>query len=722
MPRAPNAATDAVIDQPGGPPPSGPAASGLRGSPAATRQATIAEVAPALASLDARVAAEPPAQPGEVATFLLPGWALDEAARRLMARGLIALPAEDPGHRWSLVRIAGGRTVDRVELLAASSGGSASGQTGLGGGRGHCRVTFSADDPHAAPAHAQALAASMGAIGFPAQQAGGLVTIGSGGRARHRRGRADLHFHLVTGPPTPASSPVPSTPGSPAGSVEIDASSPAAAREQVLRWVLSEWLGDPPAPREQNAAWRILLPADPPGPVALIDLDAGTATGLARAYPGAVVLTRRITGGAPGRQVLWDGRRLPVDASALGLAVADERSLERGALSGLRPGRQAAVVASRSPHDVALYPRPEALETLVWPRSPSASGSLRRRAGELCAATPAWRLLNRAGLAIDVGAAGRSLAAEVLEALSEATGRAGRPVRCYASTGDVAVLRVHLDGARDAGVRIALTAAGENRIARHRAAVEALGGAPDPASPGDITRHLPVNLAAGTAAGHAWTAETWHRGRAGPGGRDWREGGRGWPLATAFASLLAMGSPTGTIAPGWAGRWAVPLETFGLEVAGQIGDGLAPLDTCGAATAWCHGDLWPGNLILGGRSAPIGVVDWEQALPAAPIGIDAVFLGISRRSLTGRIPFGAVCAHLLDGRFALEAPAVPGWDWAACGAGVQRGLVLAAFVLQATARDRGDLAWGRRNLDPVLLSLRRPPRPGVRLIVQAPGA
>lgn len=484
-----------------------------------------------------------------------------------------------------------------------------------------------------------------------------------------------------------------------------------ACADRILRSVLAEYLGELRPPHERNATWRILLPADPGGAVALVDLEPGMIAGFRRSYPDAVVVTRQLSGTDHHRAVLWDGTHLPLDQSALGLVVYDQRAGGR-TLGGPPAPARAVIVSSRRRYDVALYPHPDHLQSLVWPWSPTTSGSLRGRLGELCSATPAWGLLDRAGLVIDTGQPG--IAADVLEAVLGETGRRGRPMRCYASTGDVAVLRVNLDG-DDAAVRIGLTAAGAQRIARHQAAIETLRAR---ASSGGVSHHLPNNLASGTVHGHLWMAEAWRNGRTGPGGLAWRRGGHGWEDGRDFASKLAAQAPTGTMGPGWSREWAGPMGEFGPEVALLIEGALRPMETSGAFAAWCHGDLWPGNIVLDRHGGPLGVVDWEQSRSDGPRGIDGVFLETYRLSSLHGISFGATCAHLLNTRLRLSPAPVPGWDWAACDLSVQRALVLSALVLQAQVRDRGDPSWVRQNMDPVVFALTHPWPYGRRALLE----
>src|ERR1700731_616022 len=151
---------------------------------------------------------------------------------------------------------------------------------------------------------------------------------------------------------------------------------------------------------ERNGAWRLFLPADVSGPVALVDLDAGTAAAFRRSYPAAITVSSDPSAlhGVP-RGVVWDGRQWPLQPGVLALLVVDERRADPGALTeALRPGgRRAAIVPARSRHGIVPYPRADAIERLLrpgWPVSSDAPGQrLRQRLpppGFLRFRGPAW--------------------------------------------------------------------------------------------------------------------------------------------------------------------------------------------------------------------------------------------------------------------------------------------------------------------------------------------
>ena len=53
-------------------------------------------------------------------------------------------------------------------------------------------------------------------------------------------------------------------------------------------------------------------------------------------------------------------------------------------------------------------------------------------------------------------------------------------------------------------------------------------------------------------------------------------------------------------------------------------DALAPIGAANMTTAWCHGDLWPGNVFLRKPPLPPVVIDWNEPGQMLP-GLDAVY-------------------------------------------------------------------------------------------------
>jgi hypothetical protein len=458
---------------------------------------------------------------------------------------------------------------------------------------------------------------------------------------------------------------------------------------------------------EGNGGWRLLLPATVSGTVALVDLEPGTAAALRRAFPAAITVSsdpNLIVGVA--HALGWDGRQWPLRAGAVDLLVVDERRANPAALVAAvrKGGGRAAIVPARRPHTIVPYPRAEALERLVrhgWPSSTNAPGP---RFREMLARSVLWRLSGRTGLAIDVE--GPSLVDDVVAAVGAATS-AEATLRGVAISGaDNAVLRVGLAG-RDAAVRLSMTDVGANRLARQRrvlAGIEAALRTPE------LRDHMPRELATGLTKGVVWRAETWHQGHLSPRGARWRPHGSGWEAAHDVAHKLASSAPTGHVPPGWARTWVLGMDQFGAATQSAFERGLRAIEAHRLATAWCHGDLWPGNIILG--RGPAVVIDWEQARGDAPAGVDAVFLELNRLALRRRLPLGVAAARAVGGADAFVAPPqLGGVSWMDADPDLRAAVITAAMVMHALGPEgdrRGDV-WARRNLDPLLSAIARIP-------------
>jgi hypothetical protein len=65
--------------------------------------------------------------------------------------------------------------------------------------------------------------------------------------------------------------------------------------------------------------------------------------------------------------------------------------------------------------------------------------------------------------------------------------------------------------------------------------------------------------------------------------------------------------------------------------------------------SWIHGDYWPGNLLLDGVGAIVGIVDWDRAAPGEPPILDILHLLLyTRRVVTGVEP-GRLVAEAMSG-------------------------------------------------------------------------
>lgn len=459
----------------------------------------------------------------------------------------------------------------------------------------------------------------------------------------------------------------------------------------------------PHPPSERNGSWRLLLPAEVSGPVALVDLEPGTAAAFRRSYPSAItVSTDRAALEGVARGVCWDGRHWPLSDGSLALLVADERRTNATALAAaLRPGgRRAAIVPARRRHGTVPYPQADAVERLLrkgWPASTDAPG---RWVRERLATSALWRLSGRAGIAIDPD--GPGLVDEVVADLGAALGTTATLRGVLVSGGHNVILRVGLPG-QEAALRLCLTELGAARLSRQRRVLAGLHAALT--SPG-LHVHMPRELATGVTAGLAWRAETWHRGHLSIGGRRWRPGRSAWEAAHDVARLLAATAPTGHTGPGWASAWAHGMDQFGGDAAAVIQAALLPVEELRLPTSWCHGDLWPGNIVLGRQLAV--VIDWEQGRPDAPAGLDAVFLELNRLAIGSRVTIGVAAARAVQDPHSLAATLSPGGvPWGEADQALRTAAVVAAVVPYALGPegDRHRPPWERENLLPLLSAL-----------------
>ncbi|MFB9311835.1 oligosaccharide flippase family protein [Nocardioides plantarum] len=401
---------------------------------------------------------------------------------------------------------------------------------------------------------------------------------------------------------------------------------------------------------------RALLPADP----GRCWVGADPAT---EAVLSAMLAAARVA------EVGW-----PADGTA-DLVVVDERRHDvEVAARALAPGGTLAVLGSRGPWSV--YPdtdRPELLWRAGWPVHPATDlvGWARRRAG-LSRPRGAPHLEIRTGLS---GPPPRSLADRVVADLAAATGRPGRLVGVIAA--GQTVLRVrHDDGGGDIAVRIRL---------------RALDHPPDLAAvvagevPG-LLSVLPQVVARGHTAGHAWTASRWV-GADRPslvGRRDVETRRR---LAADTIEIL-QAHPTGTTAPGWARSWADTADQLSADLRAEWAGVMQAAENA-VVTAWCHGDLWPGNVAVDGDTGV--TLDWDNASPDAPAGLDRLLVGPLAAGGEAHRWVHEVLRHV-DEPELLDASPVGGRAWSAWDRPHRLALAVAAVVLQL--RNRSALGDG----------------------------
>jgi O-antigen/teichoic acid export membrane protein len=211
---------------------------------------------------------------------------------------------------------------------------------------------------------------------------------------------------------------------------------------------------------------------------------------------------------------------------------------------------------------------------------------------------------------------------------------------------------------------------------------------------------VPEELGRGVTHGHRWLAMRWIPG---PGlvttTRYWlQRPQRRAALAEALVERLAA-APTGATGPGWAERWCTPVDVLPPHAHEPLVRALAPLEDA-LPTGWCHGDLWSGNLLCDRHTA--GVIDWDNAVRDAPLGIDRVLLCVLGPLATPAGYGQVVSARLLALAELDEGPGAPrgeiaGRRWGEWPVEVRRALALAAAVLHLRNRSMLDLGEQQRD-------------------------
>ncbi len=501
------------------------------------------------------------------------------------------------------------------------------------------------------------------------------------------------------------------------------------------------------------AAWRFLLPRKVPGPVVLASLEPVTTQNLLRSYPSALVLARsasdlarpasdlrglaRPTSDLRGLArpasdlrglagaAIWDGHRSPLRPGSIALVVCDDR--DGVCAAALAPavadgGGLAAIVRSSRPYRFALFPTPEQLRAVIgawWPLT--YDGSPRHWVGYVLAGTPLWRCLGRSGLAVSWPC--DSLVDVVLDQVGAALGSPAELRGLIAGRGlGQVTLRVRCAGS-ELAVRVAASPAGARRLENHQRVLADLSARLSPGSlgpgrvgpgrvgpgrvgpgrvgPGRSALAFPEAVASGSADGISWAAERWLRNTA---------------LRAALratAAELAAAAASGRAGAGWARCWVTGLDAVAPALLEEIVAALAPIEAERMATAWFHGDLWPGNVILRRSPRPPVVIDWERARADAPAGLDAVYAEVCRIIRARRCTFGQAAAWLAGSASPeLAATVVGGRPFAQWGRPQQQALLLATVTHYATGENEGSPAdpwtesWGELNVLPIVTALR----------------
>lgn len=461
------------------------------------------------------------------------------------------------------------------------------------------------------------------------------------------------------------------------------------------------------------AAWRFLLPRQVPGLVVLANLETTTTQNLLRSYPEAVVLCRSTRGlEDAGRVVFWDGRHSPLRPGTVTLLVCDDRDgvcAETLAPALTEGGRRVAIVCSNRPHRFALFPTPEQLRAVVgrgWPLT--YDGTPRRWFGYWLAAGPFWRYLGRSGLCMAWPA--DSVVQVVLDHVGTVLGdqAALRGLIAGRGLGQV-TLRVRCSG-RELAVRVAASPDSARRLGNQQRALAQVS-----ARVGSEQRSFafPVSVASESIDGIAWAAEAWLTSPFLRAGRGWRPDGEGWRALRTIAAELALSAHTGRTGAGWARSWVAGLGAVTPELVEEVVVALGPIEAARMDMAWFHGDLWPGNILLGRPPRPPVVIDWERARPDAVAGLDAVFAEVSRMAITRRCAFGEAAARLARSPSReLAITPVGGRLFADWDRPEQLAVLLATVTHFVTGEEEGGAIdrwtekWGEVNVLPFMTALR----------------
>lgn len=408
---------------------------------------------------------------------------------------------------------------------------------------------------------------------------------------------------------------------------------------------------------DRLAGFSVLLPADPPGRVGLL-VDPATAWSLRHRFADVVDLT--VTPDVPVTTLVVDERLHP---RRHGPTVQPETIL--------RIGRRGPLV---------LYPssaHPQMLWRPGWPL-PDAGGIRRRARRMIGLAASRPRGVPRVEV---TGGSGRSLVDEIV---ADVAARLGDPARLVGViTAGHTVLRLRC-GAREVAVRLSCTNPDSDVMPSSAILQEVPALAP----------FLPGEIARGRAGVHPWVATEWF-----PPGvtrlmRSRQSAARCREVIECATAVLDA-APTGTTGPGWASTWVARVALVPPGEVGAYERVLRRLEA-GLPTGWCHGDPWPGNVLLGRDDAKI--IDWDNAVRDAPLGIDRILVTALQQATDGDGSMGGACARLAR-EPALLPGAVAGRPWPEWDDETRVALALAAFLLYLRNRDLHGMGADRLRSD-----------------------
>ena len=459
--------------------------------------------------------------------------------------------------------------------------------------------------------------------------------------------------------------------------------------------------------------WRFLLPRHVSGRVVLASLDEVTTQNLLHSYPAALVLGRSAADlDGVARAAIWDGRRAPLRPGTVALLICDDRdgTCATALASALAEGGECvAIVRSARPYRFALFPTPEQVRAVIgggWPLT--YDGSPRKWLGYWLATTRIWRYLGRSGLAV------RWPNDSVVDVVLDQVGaRMGSHAYLRGLIGGRGLgqltLRVSCEKC-ELAVRVAVTPDSARRLHNHQRVLADLSTRLGSAW---RTVAFPDVVGGGETDGISWAAERWVKLPAVRASRSWQESGRGWDALRAIASELAAVAGTGRAHADWAHGWATGLDVVAPGMEEEILAALAPIGAANMATAWWHGDLWPGNVFLRKPPLPPVVIDWERARPDAPAGLDAVYAELCRVVMHRNCTFGDAAALMARSVSAeLAAVEVGGKPFAFWDRSEQMALLLATVIHYATGENEGGLAdrwtegWGAMHIAPLMSAMR----------------
>jgi O-antigen/teichoic acid export membrane protein/aminoglycoside phosphotransferase (APT) family kinase protein len=452
---------------------------------------------------------------------------------------------------------------------------------------------------------------------------------------------------------------------------------PASARPLVLDWEHAK-VGD------RLASFTIFLPAHPIGGV-LLAVSPMLGNGLRWRFDDAVLLARTSGTDHPAeldgvRSVGWDGQHLPVRPGSFGLLIVDTRHADPEVLRpALAAGGTLAVLGSDG--DLVIYPdvdRPENIWKPGWPipAMPSVRAQVRRTVGLRSGVRR-----ERIKLRLD-GPPEPSLIDELLVDLEAQTGRPGTVVGVQ-TAGDT-IVRVRQPD-RELAIRLSLTAHDRNFAYGATVADEV------PAIRDLVQR--PV--ASGRTCGAPWVATEWLPRRRRSPLELRRVTRRQWSVAHRLTVELQK-VPTDVIDDDWARRWCDAVAPIVEKDNRQELQAILADVPLGMPTAWAHGDLWPGNILV--DHADVAVIDWENCARDAPIGLDALLVAALRARNDEGISVATACARMIDEPNALSLP-VGGRQWSQWERAQRAALATAAYVLHLRNRALFDVGYEALDRD-----------------------